>query len=347
MKREEILNRLDSFPYDRKEYWIVAGAAMVLHGLREETSDIDLGCSSWMADQLEAEDHLYRRSSDNRRCFKYDEDIEIFEEWFSDSVESIKGYSVISLEGLIKMKEELGREKDMRDIERIRAFLKTREAKDRHKEKIFMDRRVLFIGGSPCSGKSTLAEKISRDYGACYYKADDFLEEFTGKAAENGCPTCRKVLSMTPQEIWMRDPAIQCEEEFLIYDEIAPLVFEKLEQIDADFIVTEAAAYTPNVMKRIEEKKYISIIPSPDFQISHYRSRDWIKFILEGCSDKEKAFENWMQRDILFAERVRKECEETDVPCIVNDGSRTVDELYGIVKELFHLERPNEKELHT
>ena len=29
-----------------------------------------------------------------------------------------------------------------------------------------MAKRVLFIGGSPCSGKSTAAERISKEYGA-------------------------------------------------------------------------------------------------------------------------------------------------------------------------------------
>ena len=38
-----------------------------------------------------------------------------------------------------------------------------------------MSRRVLFIGGSPCSGKSTVAERISKEYGAYYFKVDDFL----------------------------------------------------------------------------------------------------------------------------------------------------------------------------
>ena len=53
---------------------------------------------------------------------------------------------------------------------------------------------------------------------------------------------------MTSDEIWMREPLIQCEEEFQIYDEISELVFEKLEQMEAEFVVTEGAAYTPNIM---------------------------------------------------------------------------------------------------
>lgn len=133
---------------------------------------------------------------------------------------------------------------------------------------------------------------------------------------------------MTPEQIWMREPFVQCEEEFLIYDEISQLVFEYLEAIDADFIVTEGAAYTPRVMEKHTLNEYISIIPTPDFQISHYKEREWVPYILEGCSDKEQAFDNWMKRDILFAKLVKEECQRRGIPCIVNDGLNDIDELY-------------------
>lgn len=129
----------------------------------------------------------------------------------------------------------------------------------------------------------------------------------------------------------------QCEEEFLIYSEISEFVFEQLQKIEADFIVTEGAAYTPNVMRRYEKEEYISIVPTPDFQISHYKEREWVPYVLEECTDKQQAFRNWMERDILFAKQVKEECEENAVPCIVNDGSRSQDEMFGIVKNLFRL----------
>ena len=50
MNKHEIMETIRSFPYDPKDYWVVAGAAMVLYGFREEASDIDLGCTTEMAD---------------------------------------------------------------------------------------------------------------------------------------------------------------------------------------------------------------------------------------------------------------------------------------------------------
>lgn len=114
-----------------------------------------------------------------------------------------------------------------------------------------MSKKVLIIGGSPCSGKSTVAERISKEYGAYYFKVDDFLDEFINIAAEKGRPICKNSTRMTPNEIWMREPSIQCEDEFHIYDEISELIFERLEKVDADNIVTEGAAYTPRIMKII------------------------------------------------------------------------------------------------
>ena len=83
------------------------------------------------------------------------------------------------------------------------------------------EKRIFFIGGSPCSGKSTVAERISKEFGAYYFKVDDFLDEFTKSAADKGKAVCQKILMMSPDEIWLRDPSVQCDEEFLFYEEIS------------------------------------------------------------------------------------------------------------------------------
>ena len=197
-----------------------------------------------------------------------------------------------------------------------------------------MSRRIMYIGGSPCSGKSTVADMLSKERGAYYFKVDDFLDELLSEAAENGNAVCAAVRNMSAEEIWMRQPEIQSDEEFAIYSEIAPFVFRRLEEIDAELIITEGAAFTPEVMKEHGKEDYITIVPSPEFQVEHYRKREWIPYVLKGCSDKEKAFDNWMKRDIIFAEKVRSECEEQGIPCIVNNGFATIEQLYCQVRDM-------------
>lgn len=38
---------------------------------------------------------------------------------------------------------------------------------------------IYYIGGSPCAGKSTVAEILSQKYDLYYFKVDDFLDDYT------------------------------------------------------------------------------------------------------------------------------------------------------------------------
>ena len=180
-----------------------------------------------------------------------------------------------------------------------------------------MGKRVIIIGGSPCSGKSTAAERLAEEYDAYCYKVDAHLDELIRMAADRGSPACKRVLSLSSEEIWMRDPEVQCREEFQIYREIAPDVFRGLDAVEAELIVAEG--------------------PTPEFQITHYRERKWVSRVLAGCSDQTAAFDRWMQRDILFAGQIEGECAALGIPCIVNDGSLSLDRLYQRVKRLLGL----------
>ena len=122
MRKEDILAKLNEFPYPRGDYWVITGGAMVLYGIREETHDIDLGCTAALADRLEADGYAPQALSDGRRSFHIGADIEVFENWLYGEVEQLYGVPVISVDGLIAMKRRLGREKDLRDIRLIEAW---------------------------------------------------------------------------------------------------------------------------------------------------------------------------------------------------------------------------------
>ena len=198
---------------------------------------------------------------------------------------------------------------------------------------MIVSKNLMIIGGSPCSGKSTAAERIAQEYGAYYFKVDDHLSELIKQAADNGSAVCNAIQQMSPEEIWMREPEVQCKEEFEIYRDIAPFVFDMISRIEADLIITEGAAYTPEIMETYTADGYVTIVPSPEFQVSHYREREWVPYVLEGCSDKDKAFDNWMQRDILFAQQIQAECVTSGIPYKVNDGSESVEQLCQWAKE--------------
>ena len=119
LDKKQIIARLEELNLDDTKYWVITGGAMVLYGLREQTSDIDLGCTSDLADLLQQEGFPVERMPDGTRKIVVEEDVEIFENWLENKVERFEGVPVISIQGLIEMKRALGREKDFRDIQLI------------------------------------------------------------------------------------------------------------------------------------------------------------------------------------------------------------------------------------
>ena len=178
---------------------------------------------------------------------------------------------------------------------------------------------VFYIGGSPCSGKSTVAEALAERYDLVYFKVDDYLEAFTAQGAEAGLPVCQRIQRMSAEETWMRPPRIQCQEELDYYQEIFPFVMEKLTALRAPRIIAEGAAFLPYLMTN--NAHYVAITPSRTFQITRYRERPWVPHVLQDCTDKEQAFANWMARDALFAAEVRRQCSLLDLPHLLTDGS--------------------------
>ena len=124
MNRQELMEKLAALPFPKTDYWLITGGAMVLYGMKPKTHDIDLGCTKALADQLEAAGNPFVRLENGHRKFVLNTgEVELFEGWLYDRVETVEGFPVISVPGLIQMKEALGRPKDFADLVRIREFL--------------------------------------------------------------------------------------------------------------------------------------------------------------------------------------------------------------------------------
>ena len=126
--REDILRLMNGLDFLGKEYWITAGAGLVLHGVKQETHDVDFGCTAGLADLLVEKGYPYRVSEqDGTRIFAVGEQVEALENWFADEIEEKYGLQVASLESIRRQKADLGREKDLEDIRRIDDFGAKRE----------------------------------------------------------------------------------------------------------------------------------------------------------------------------------------------------------------------------
>lgn len=203
-----------------------------------------------------------------------------------------------------------------------------------------MNNALYVLGGSPCSGKSTVAEELARRYGCAYFKLDDYLDDFMRRGAARGNALLKRVLAMTPEQNWMRDPQAQCDEEWAIYEAIAPFAFTEIQRLGQKRpVLAEGAGLLPPLAKRkgLDARHACYVVPSKGFQIEHYRERNFVKYVLAGCSDTEAAFERWMERDALFALRVQSEALALGYEALAVDGSRPVEATLAFVERSFGL----------
>ena len=85
MNRAELIERVKALPFPKEDYWVITGGTMVLYGLREQTHDIDLGCTSRLADELEQQGAEVSIRKDGTRKLVRDGDVEIMENWLYDA----------------------------------------------------------------------------------------------------------------------------------------------------------------------------------------------------------------------------------------------------------------------
>lgn len=195
-----------------------------------------------------------------------------------------------------------------------------------------------FIGGSPCCGKSTIVEMLAAKHGFRYYKLDDHLEEYLKKGADDGHALYKKVTSMSLDEIWLRNPLEQSKEEIAIYEIMITYAVDAIGKIAGEnAVIAEGAGFLPRVMKKmnVDRHHYACIVPTKEFQITNYSKRPWIKDYLSACTNQERAFHNWMERDAIFANTVLEDAKTLGYFTIVVDGKKSIDENYKEIETLF------------
>jgi 2-phosphoglycerate kinase len=196
------------------------------------------------------------------------------------------------------------------------------------------------LGGSPCSGKSTLAERLSTEHNLPYYRADDHMWRHLEQANSREQPTMFAYSKMSWDEIWSQPVDKHVQDEFAYYIEQFPMILDDLaEYMDQGPLIMEGVAFLPGLVHELNLRpdQVMFLIPTKDFQVGNYSQRPWIKPILEACADPDQAFANWMERDHRFGMAVIEQARTFGYPTILVDGQKNEDALYAQVLEQFHL----------
>ncbi len=212
---------------------------------------------------------------------------------------------------------------------------------------------VLWIGGSPCSGKSSVAEMLADRHGLAMYRCDDAFFEHEKRIDPAIQPTFHKIANMTWNEIWMRPVGVQVAEEIECYREEFDMIVADLltypkpspvcaPAVCAPAVIAEGAALLPGLLSSVllDRRRAMWIVPTEAFQRAHYtpEQRPWMRDILGQCEDPAQALRNWMGRDAGFARQVAEQARELSLALIEVDGKRTIEQNAQIVARHFELD---------
>jgi hypothetical protein len=198
---------------------------------------------------------------------------------------------------------------------------------------------LYLIGGSPCSGKTTITNGIAEKYKLPTYRCDDAYFEHA-KELTIDQPIFSRLVDATCEEIWMRPIPQQIDEELEIYREEFLFIIRDLKKLAASgSVIAEGAALLPSLVATLEisPNRAIWIVPAEDFQRHHYGQRDWRHDVVKACSNPEQAWENWMARDAGFARQVAHDARDHEFALITVDGFASIATNLAIVERHFGL----------
>lgn len=196
------------------------------------------------------------------------------------------------------------------------------------------------LGGSPCSGKSTLAERLSQDFRLPDYKVDDHMWRHLEQADPQSQPTMAAYSKLSWDQMWSQPVDQQVEDVFAYYAEQGPLILADLETyVGQEPIVMEGAAFLPALVHAwgVPPSHVLFLVPTKAFQVANYSQREWVKPILDSCADPEQAFSNWMERDHRFGQGIIQQAQSLGYQAITVDGQLDIDSIYAVVIEHFSL----------
>lgn len=128
MKKIDIFMTLEKYNLNKEEYIILSGAVLVIFGVKNETHDIDLAVSDQLYKYLEANYNCIVDQYDDEykaNVYLIDNVINFGPKYFNEiEYEYYDGYKIQTLESIIKLKKDLGREKDFDDLKKIAVYLK-------------------------------------------------------------------------------------------------------------------------------------------------------------------------------------------------------------------------------
>jgi hypothetical protein len=205
---------------------------------------------------------------------------------------------------------------------------------------------VLWLGGAPRCGKTTLARLLAGKYDLKIYNLDwHQVREHRERLDPARHPVACRWDSVSMEDRWVRPgPDELFERAIAVWTEMFELVVQDLRALpESRPILAEGPGAFPWCVAPLlaSTRAAIWLVPTPELRdavaLRRYGSA---MGDFPGVSDPERAARNLRERDLRLSQRIGEKCVELGLTCVEMDGSHDVDASLALVEEHFRPHLP-------
>ena len=204
---------------------------------------------------------------------------------------------------------------------------------------------VLWLGGSPCGGKSSISHLLAQIYVWVDYHADAWEKAHLRRRILRGDQQAIAALRQSNDERWLI-PSVEelVQSASRSWTHNFPLVIEDLQAFPADNLILAEGIFFPEVVAPYLRHPHqaIWLIPTPDF-CEQARYRKWARLqerkrrhgIADEGSNPEQRLAKLIARDVGVADEMRRQATQLGVSWLEVDGTRSIEENLAAVESFY------------
>lgn len=199
--------------------------------------------------------------------------------------------------------------------------------------------KVLWIGGAPDAGKTTVAAKLAAKYNLLHYEFDRHAM-MPEQLDRSKAPRAFEWFEKSPNELWQqRSPEEIAAHTLETYEEIFPTQLQDLLNFANDsMVIAEGCLFSPKLVAPLLPSKTqaIWLFPSSDFKKKSFNERGKDRYSTrDKNSDPALATHNFFARDLILAEQLKAEADIRQLEFLEIDGSLSPNEVMTTIESHF------------
>lgn len=199
---------------------------------------------------------------------------------------------------------------------------------------------VRWIGGSTCSGKSSIAYMLGQAYNAHVYHYDKQEVDHIARSADvEKFPAINNFMAMSMDERWvLRTPMEMADNTVMSWAQRFPHVIDDLMSLPTDrIIVAEGPGLFPQLVKPYLSNPFHAIwLVATNKTIRKVREQRPTGIRTE-TSDPDRAIDNLIERDIIIARYIKDQAFDANMRTMEINFDEPIMSTVGRIAQLFGL----------